>query len=82
MRRFPVSFWLFGWTGLVFVLQLIPFTGIFLMFLLAPFWSVVTLNLGFVALAYEAATGRVPRVWLLAPIASPSASPRAAAATA
>ncbi len=69
MRRFPVSVWLFGLTGLVFVLQLIPFTGIFLMFLLAPFWSVVTLNLGFVALACEAATGRVPRVWLLAPLA-------------
>ncbi len=64
-----MSVWLFGLTGLVFALQVLPVTGFFLMLMLAPYWSVVTVNLGFIVLAFEAATSRVPLVWLLVPIA-------------
>ncbi len=34
----------------------------------APFWSVLTLNLAFVALALEALFGRTDRRWILAPL--------------
>lgn len=65
----PVSFVWFGLTAVVYILQLIPWTGIFLMMLAAPFWSVVTVNLGFVSLGVEAILGRIDRAWLLAPLA-------------
>jgi hypothetical protein len=51
----------------VFLLQLFPYTGIFLMMVMAPLWSAVLLNLGFLGLGIEALTGRVPIAWLLAP---------------
>jgi hypothetical protein len=35
------------------------------MIVAAPFWSVLTVNAGFVALGFEALTGRMPRVCLL-----------------
>ncbi len=59
---------LFLFTAAVLLLQIIPFTGIFLMIVAAPFWPVVTLNLAFVALAVEALLGMTDRRWLLAPI--------------
>lgn len=65
----PYSLIFFAITGIVFILQLIPFTGIFLMFLGAAFWSVFTINAGFVSLAVEAFLGRVSRFWVAAPIA-------------
>ena len=34
-------------TAIVYALQLFPPSGVFLMFLMAPFWSIVTINLGF-----------------------------------
>jgi hypothetical protein len=66
--RLPVSLVWFALTGVIFLLQAFPLTGIFLMFLLAPFWSVVTVNLGFVSLAVEALIGKTSKLWLLAPI--------------
>lgn len=59
----------FAATAVIYVLQLIPFTGIFLMFLAAPFWSVLTVNAGFAHLAAEACLGKVHKAWLILPIA-------------
>lgn len=67
-RGLPWSLGFFALTLLVYLLQRFPFTGIFLMLVMAPFWSVVLVNLGFVGLGIEAAVGRVPRIWGLAPI--------------
>lgn len=67
--RLPLSLLFFVLTGLVFVAQMIPFIGIFLMFALAMFWSVVLVNLGMVGVALEALVGRVSRLWLLLPLA-------------
>ncbi len=69
MWGLPRSFIWFAATVAIFVLQWIPFTGIFLMFVLAPFWSIVTVNLGFISLAAEALFGSISRLWLIAPIA-------------
>lgn len=63
----PVSLAWFVLTGALFALQVVPQTGVFLMFLLAPYWSIVTVNLGFVSLVGEALFGRVNKAWLLAP---------------
>lgn len=41
-------------TAVAYVLQLFPLTGVFLMMLAAPFWSVILINLGFLALLAEA----------------------------
>ena len=68
MRRFPVSLVFFLATGVVFLLQAFPLTGIFLMFLLAPFWSVPLINLGMIGIALEALTRQVSWRWLIVPI--------------
>jgi hypothetical protein len=67
-RPFPLSLILFVVTGVVYVLQTIPYTGIFLMFVMAPFWSVALVNVGFIGVAIEAAVGRVSRWWLIVPM--------------
>lgn len=68
LSRLPWSSWWFVLTGVVFLLQVIPFTGIFLMLIAAPAWSILTVNAGFASLALEALFGSVGRVWLLAPL--------------
>lgn len=68
-QGWPWSLWLFALTAIVFLLQRIPFTGIFLMFALAAFWSVILINAGFVGIGFEALTGRVSRLWLILPLA-------------
>ncbi|MBS0253211.1 MAG: hypothetical protein JSR78_19300 [Proteobacteria bacterium] len=65
----PASLWWFVITAIAFALQAFPFTGIFLMFAMAPFWSVLTINAGFSSLAIQALTGRIDRRWLIAPVA-------------
>lgn len=65
----PWSFWWLILTGIVFLLQVVPVIGVFLTFSLAPFWSVVTINLFFISLTVEASIGGVRRVWLLLPLA-------------
>lgn len=67
MSALPWSLSWFVLTGVIYLLQLFPWTGIFLMFLMAPFWSVLTVNLGFICLAFEAAFGSVSRLWLALP---------------
>ncbi|MBU2580489.1 MAG: hypothetical protein KJ622_02060 [Alphaproteobacteria bacterium] len=54
-------------TAVIYLLQVIPFTGIFLMILAAPFWSIITVNAGFFFLALEALARPQHRMWLLAP---------------
>ena len=51
-------------TGIVFLLQLFPYTGVFLMMLAAPFWSVLLINLGFVLMARDS-WRRTQSKWLL-----------------
>jgi hypothetical protein len=68
-RRFPHSLWFFVVMVPVFLLQVFPVPGVILMFLLAPFWSIPLLNLGLIGIAFEAATGRVARLWLIVPCA-------------
>jgi hypothetical protein len=63
----PVSLWFFVITAIVFLLQLFPLTGVFLMLVLAAFWSAVLINLGMVGIVVEGMTGRVSLTWLLIP---------------
>ncbi len=63
-----VSTTLFLFTAIVVLLQVFPLTGVFLMLFAAPFWSVVTLNLAFLALAVESLFGRTDRRWAIAPL--------------
>lgn len=55
-------------TAIVFVLQMLPFTGFILMILAGQFWSIVLVNLGFALMARDALNGAQPRYLLLAPI--------------
>lgn len=64
----PQSLIFFAAAAAVFLLQVFPYTGLFLMFVLAPFWSVPLINLGFVGLAVEALWRRVPRWWVALPL--------------
>ena len=67
--RIPSSFVFFAITAFLFLLQLIPYTGIFLMFLAAAFWSVPLINAGMVGTAIEAMISRrVSRWWLVLPV--------------
>jgi hypothetical protein len=64
----PASLVFFIATAVVFALQALPVTGIFLMFAMAMFWSVALVNLGMIGVALEAASGRVARSWILLPL--------------
>jgi hypothetical protein len=68
-RHLPYSLVFFAATAAVFALQAIPPVGIFLMFMLAMFWSVLLINAGMIGVAFEAAIGRVSRWWLVLPLA-------------
>jgi hypothetical protein len=69
MRRFfPISLLGLVATGGVFLLQVSPVIGIFLMFTSAIFWSVVLINASMIGVAVEATVGRVSRLWLLLPM--------------
>ena len=68
MRVFPRSFGFFLATAIVYVLQLIPVTGVFLMFMLAMVWSVLLINAGMIGTGWEALTGRVSHWWLVLPV--------------
>lgn len=67
--RLPRSLLFFAATAIAFLLQLFPYTGVFLMFLGAPYWSVVLINLGFIGVGAEVAAGRVGNGWIILPIA-------------
>jgi hypothetical protein len=51
----------------IFVLQLIPITGLFLMFLLGPFWIGVVVHVYMIQIAGMSMTGALPRLILLVP---------------
>lgn len=69
IKNKPLSFYIFGFTAAVFLLQVSPYPGIFLMMVMAGFWSILTINAGFASLAFEAYFGIVKRKWIWAPIA-------------
>lgn len=64
----PKSLYFFIATIVIFILQVIPLTGIFLLFAQAPFWSVLLINFGFMGIALEVSAGKVARVWLALPV--------------
>lgn len=68
-KNMPWSLSWFVLTGAIFLLQLFPLTGVFLMLVAAPLWSVATINLGFLSLAIEALLGRIGTIWLVLPLA-------------
>src|SRR4051812_16140122 len=68
-RTLPRSLAIFAFAAIWIALQAIPIVGMFLFFLLAPLWSIVLINAGFLGIGAEAIAGRVPRVWLVLPIA-------------
>lgn len=63
----PWSIWFFIAALVVYLLQRFPVTGIFLMFVLAMFWSIFLINAGMIGITVEALTGRVNPVWLAIP---------------
>jgi hypothetical protein len=67
-RGKPASLWFFAATLVVFLLQVFPVPGIFMMFLGAAFWSVVLINLGMGGIIVEVVMGKVRPVWLLLPL--------------
>lgn len=67
-QGWPRSLWFLVATIVLFLLQIIPITGIFLMFVGASFWSIALVNCGFVGVGVEALLGRVRRLWLVLPI--------------
>jgi len=67
-RGWPKSMWFFIATAVVFLLQLIPYTGVFLMIVGGPFWSVILINLGMIGIVLEVITFRVFFLWLSIPL--------------
>lgn len=55
-------------TAAVFLLQMFPLTGMLLMFVAAPFWSVITVNLGFILVIADVVAGTLPRAALVLPV--------------
>jgi hypothetical protein len=64
----PRSIWLIGFTAVVYLLQLLPISGVLLLILMAPLWTVATINVGFLGLGVEALAGKIHKVWLIAPL--------------
>ncbi len=64
----PKSFLFFVATAAVFLLQAFPVTGIILMLMAAPFWSIGLVNAGFIGTGIEALSGGISRGWLLLPL--------------
>jgi hypothetical protein len=68
MKSLPLSICLFAITGILFLLQLFPYTGIFLMMLGAMGWSTILINLGFIVMIIESLYRKLPRWFILFPI--------------
>jgi len=54
--------------GVIFLLQLFPITGGFLMFLMAIAWIGVVINIAMIHLAGAALIGSIARLWIVLPI--------------
>jgi hypothetical protein len=63
--RWPTALIWFLVTFGILILQSNPGIGFFLMLLLAPFWSIVTINLGFAQLIVEPAIRKISPAWSL-----------------
>lgn len=63
--RWPKALIWFWLTCGIFLLQAIPDIGFFLMFLGAPLWSIVTINLGFAQFIVEPAKRKISPAWSL-----------------
>lgn len=66
--RIPLSLTFFAIQAALLPLEYLPSTGAFLDGLLAPYWPIILLNLGFLGLGFEALIRRVGLLWLLAPL--------------
>jgi hypothetical protein len=64
LHKIPVSIWLLVFSVVVFLLQISPLPGIFLMMFGAPFWPVITVNIAFLLMFVEAISGRAPK-WMI-----------------
>jgi len=64
------SFWALVTFIVLYVLQLFPIPGIFLMILGGPFWCGLAAQVFLVALLFEAASGRLPRFLVIVPLAA------------
>lgn len=67
-RGFPFSLALFLFTAVVFVLQWIPYIGVFLWIAGAMFWSVLTVNLAFLLIVVDCKISRLPKWLLIVPV--------------
>jgi hypothetical protein len=67
-RPVPVSLIFLLVAAVWAALQAVPVVGLILMFVLAPFWSVLFINAAFVGTGVEAILGRVRRYWLMLPL--------------
>ena len=63
--RWPMALIWFLVTFGILILQSNPGIGFFLMLLLAPFWSIATINLGFAQLIVEPAIRKISPAWSL-----------------
>lgn len=66
--RWPFSIKILVAVALLYLLQMFPYTGIFLMLVAAPFWSVPLVNLAVIVAGIEGLLGRAPRWFLLVPV--------------
>jgi len=67
--KLPKSLWWFAAALVVYLLQVFPYTGIFLMFLLAPYWVGALITIGMVSLVIEAGLSRtISSNWLAIPV--------------
>jgi hypothetical protein len=68
LSSLPRSIWLIGLTAVVYLFQLLPISGLLLLILMAPLWTVATINAGFLGLGVEAFAGKIHKAWLVAPL--------------
>jgi hypothetical protein len=67
--QFMRKLWIgcFVFTAVAFLLQIPPIPGIFLMFVAAPYWSVVAINVGFALMVLDGIFDGLPKLALVFP---------------
>lgn len=68
MKNLPLSILLFAITGILFLLQVFPYTGIYLMMSGVRGWSIYLINLGFIAMIIDSRSGTLPRWFIAIPV--------------
>lgn len=66
--RWPLSVKLLASVAVLFALQAFPLTGVALMIVAAPFWSVPMVNAATIVAGIEGLVGRAPRWFMLVPV--------------